>query len=117
MHSAAAIEVSLLRATDTCEGQASAGRLMHGESKILGDTSLMKSSQRYAIIVLAAITLVFMLGQSYNPDGLCPSGVLRDEQGNCLPELDPSKRGIQNFGGGMQTPNLVIVEPRLLSYR
>jgi hypothetical protein len=90
---------------------------MHGESKILGDTSLMGNSPRYAIVVIAAIALVFILSQSYNPDGLCPSGALRDEQGNCLPELDPSKRGIQNFGGGMQTPNLVILEPRLLSYR
>lgn len=77
----------------------------------------MRSSPRYAIVVLAIMGLVLVLGQTYSPEGLCDSGELRDEQGNCLPELDPSKRGIQNFGGGMQTPSLVIVGHRHSSHR
>jgi hypothetical protein len=77
----------------------------------------MRSSPRYAIVVLAIVGLVLILGQAYNPEGLCHSGELRDEQGNCLPELDPSKRGVQNFGGGMQTPSFVIIGPRLPAYK
>jgi hypothetical protein len=73
------------------------------------DASLRTAA--FALIFVALLLLV--LTQGYT-EGMCPSGGIRDDQGNCLPEIDPAKRGVHNFGGGMSTPYFVMVGPRLL---
>ena len=74
---------------------------------------LLDAWLRNSALALVFSALLLALIHAYRPEGTCLSGGIKDEQGNCLPEPDPTEKALTISVGACQSPDFVMMGPRL----